>query len=914
MIEIPENPFILVDGSSYLFRAYHALPPLTTSRGNPTGAIYGVVNMLRTLIKDYHPERMVVVFDSKEKNFRHQLFQPYKANRTVMPEDLQSQIEPLYNLIRAMGLPLLVVPGVEADDIIGTLARQAQAQGWFTLISTGDKDFAQLVDAQTFMINTMSQSVLDRAGVIEKFEVPPELMVDYLALIGDSVDNVPGDPNVGPKTAVKWLNMYHSLDAIIQHANDISGKVGENLRASLEILPLYKKLVSIDVNVPLTFAPQDFHKNPADQEKLINLLRELEFKTWLRAVEDVGPKTQAEKARDEKQSEKREQNAIEQHYDLILTEAQFNAWLTELNQAPIFAFDTETNSLDYVSADMVGVSFAIHPGKAAYLPFGHDYEGAPKQLKAKWVFDKLKPLLEDPQRLKIGHHVKFETEILQNQGITFKGAVFDVMLESYLLDSTGSRHDMDTLSEKYLHHRTITFEDVAGKGAKQITFNKVDLEKACAYAAEDADITLRLHQALWPKFDHYPKLKSVFETIEMPLVPVLARMEMGGVLIDAKLLAKQSAFLETRMKVIEKDIYTSAGTEFNINSPKQLQEVLFVRLKLPVLEKTPTKQPSTAEPVLQELAAQFPLPKMILEYRSLAKLKSTYTEKLPTQINPKTGRVHTSYNQAITATGRLSSTDPNLQNIPIRTEEGRKIRTAFIAPTGFKIVSADYSQIELRIMAHMSGDPNLIQAFMQGDDVHKSTAAAIYGVPLKEVTSEQRRNVKSINFGLMYGMSAFGVSRQLGISQSEAEKQMKHYFDCFPGVRNFMDHIRTTAAAQGFVETLMGRRLYLPELKSYNAIRRKAAERAAVNAPMQGTNADIIKLAMIALDRYIIEEKIPARMIMQVHDELVFEVSEKVLHDVMSKIKAIMENIMPLAVPLRVDIGAGNNWDEAHSS
>ncbi len=916
---IPKNPFILVDGSSYLFRAYHALPPLTTSKGLPTGAIYGVVNMLHKLIKTYHPEKMAVVFDSKEKNFRHALYEPYKANRTVMPDELQQQIEPLHAIIQAMGLPLVVIPGIEADDIIGTLAEQAKTNGIFTLISTGDKDFAQLVCEEIFLINTMSEDIFDRARVIEKFEVPPEQIIDYLTLIGDTVDNIPGVPKVGPKTAVKWLQTYGSLQAVVAHALDIPGKVGENLRDALEQLPLFKELVTIQVHLPVEHKVADFVLQKREIEKLKNLFSELEFKNWLKDLNRSEAENKSETTKElqatkedlkNNNTEKRVENlAI---YETILEKTVFEKWLKKLENSELFAFDTETTSLDYMLAEIVGLSFAVTSGEAAYLPVGHNYMGAPLQLNREWVLEQLRPVLEDKKRFKVGHNLKYDSEVLANHGIMLQGIAFDTMLESYVLDSTATRHDMDTLAERHLHYKTISFAEVAGKGAKQITFNQVPLESAAFYAAEDADVTLKLHQKFWPLLQQLPKQKNVFETIEMPLVSVLVRMERGGVLIDPQCLAAQSVVLGKRLAEIKTEAYQMAGQSFNINSPKQLQEILYTQLKCPVLEKTPTGQPSTAESVMQQLAEDYPLPKIILEYRSLSKLKSTYADKLPQQINAKTGRVHTSYHQAITSTGRLSSSDPNLQNIPIRSPLGRKIRSAFVAPAGYKIVAADYSQIELRIMAHMSQDQGLLKAFSLGDDVHKSTAAAVFGVSLEAVTSDQRRSAKAINFGLMYGMSAFGLAKQLGISRGDAEKQVERYFACFPGVRVFMEEIRKRALEEGFVETLTGRRLYLPDLKSSYMATRRAAERAAINAPMQGTNADIIKLAMIQLDQWILQNNLDMRMIMQVHDELVFEVSEKILDKALSHIKTIMETILPLSVPLKVGMGVGDNWDEAH--
>ncbi len=902
MIKIPTSPFILVDGSSYLVRAYHALPPLKTSKGQPTGAIFGVVNMLRKLLSQYKPTTMAVVFDSKEKNFRHTLYSEYKANRIIMPEELQQQIEPLHLIIKAMGVPLIVMPGIEADDIIGSIAVQAKKEGLFTLISTGDKDFAQLVDENTVLINTMSNDILDRERVIEKFEVTPEQMIDYLTLIGDTVDNIPGVPKVGPKTAVKWLNTYGSLEEIIKNARQISGKVGENLRGSLDALPLFQKLITIQVDLPLEFKPAELLLQKPLDAVLKDLYQELEFKTWLKDLNTLGGSiTQTEK-----------DSVVKGEYETILTESAFEKWLEVLEESTLFAFDTETTSLDYMLAEIVGVSFCVVPGIAAYVPFAHDYEGAPSQLSREWVLKRLKPLLEDEKHLKVGHNLKYDMEVLANHSITLQGIAFDTMLESYVLNSTASRHDMDTLANRHLHYQPVSYEEVAGKGVKQLSFNQVSLEKAAFYAAEDADITLKLHQTFWPVLEKLPKQKQVFERIEMPLVSVLTRMERAGVLVDSILLASQSKELGERLNELQEEAYQLVGQSFNINSPKQLQEILYTQLKLPILEKTPGGQPSTAESVMQELAEDYLLPKIILEYRSLSKLKFTYTDKLPAQIDLKTGRVHTSYHQAVTATGRLSSSDPNLQNIPIRSIEGRKIRKAFIAPLGYKIVAADYSQIELRIMAHMSQDPGLLEAFKMGDDIHQSTAATVFGVPINRVTDEQRRNAKAINFGLMYGMSSYGLAKQLGIERIDAEKQIAHYFACFPKVKTFMEEIRHRATEQGFVETLLGRRLYLPDIKASNAAIRRAAERAAINAPMQGTNADIIKLSMIYLDDWIRKNHLDINIIMQVHDELVFEIPDPLVTKATEEIKKIMENVLPLSVQLRVDVGIGCNWDEAH--
>lgn len=894
MSKIPADPFVLVDGSSYLFRAYHALPPLTTSDNRPTGAIFGVINMLRKLLQQYQPTHVAVVFDSKGKNFRHDLFEPYKANRAVMPEELAAQIEPLHAIIRAMGIPVIVKSGVEADDIIGTLATQAKTKGWFNLISTGDKDFAQLVDEKTVLLNTMSGELLDRENVIKKFEVPPELIIDYLTLIGDTVDNIPGVPKVGPKTAVKWLHSYGSLSDIIKKADEISGKVGENLRNTVVDLPLYRELITIKVDVELEETLDSLVLQKPDKKSLREWYERLEFRNWLGEL-DRSISQDSQKS-----------------YETVLDKKAFSRWLDRLAASDCFAFDTETNSLDYMSAEIVGLSFSIMSHEAAYVPLAHDYEGAPQQLSREWVLSELKELLEDPNKPKIGHNLKYDMEVLANYGITMRGVTFDTMLESYVLGSTSSRHDLNTLAKRFLNHEAITFEEVAGKGAKQVTFNQVELEKAAEYAAEDADLTLQLHQSLWPQLCDLEKQKRLFEIVEIPLVPVLARMERTGVLIDPEALSRQGKELESKRDILEKEIYTIAGEEFNISSPKQLQAILYEKLKLPILEKTPGGQPSTAEPVLQELSHEYELPQKILDYRSLTKLQTTYVDKLPQLIHPKTGRIHTSYHQAVTSTGRLSSSDPNLQNIPIRTLEGRKIRAAFIASPGYKILAADYSQIELRILAHFSQDPGLLEAFTAGLDVHRSTAAAVFGVEQHAVTDEQRRHAKAINFGLLYGMSAFGLAKQLGIAREEAQEYMDLYFQCFPKVKSFMEQVRSQAVEQGFVETLLGRRLYLPDLKSPRVFNRRAAERAAINAPMQGTNADIIKLSMIKLDQWIRQEEPELRMLMQVHDELVFEVPENRLEVVKPAIQKIMEEIVALTVCLQVGIGVGDNWDEAH--
>ncbi|KPK40190.1 MAG: DNA polymerase I [Gammaproteobacteria bacterium SG8_47] len=893
-----QKPLVLVDGSSYLYRAFHALPSLTNSKGQPTGAVYGVVNMLRRLLADYDPDHIAVVFDAKGKTFRDEIFDQYKANRPPMPDELAAQIDPLRAIIEAMGLPVLVVPGVEADDVIGTLALEAAAQNMDTVISTGDKDMAQLVNEHVMVVNTMNDSVLDPAGVEEKFGVPAEQIVDLLALVGDSVDNVPGVPKVGPKTAVKWLSKYGSLDDIIAQADDIGGKVGESLRASLEQLPLSRELVTIKCDVDLPRHLSDLERAPANRDALRELFGEMEFKTWLSELlgGDAGDGGVVRQA----------------HYECILDEQTFDAWLAKLVEAEVFALDTETTSLDYMQAELVGLSFATRAGEAAYLPVGHDYPGAPTQLARDTVLAKLKPLLEDGARPKLGHNLKYDMSVLARCGIHLDGVRYDSMLESYVLDSTANRHDMDTLALKYLGHKTIHYEEVAGKGAAQIGFNEVGIDEATPYAAEDADITLQLHQHLWPKLQSEPKLRQVFEQIEMPLLPVLSRMERNGVLINVEMLRAQSDELGRRMLTIERQAYEEAGGKFNLGSPKQIQTILFEQLGLPVITKTPKGQPSTAEAVLQELALDYSLPRMILDYRSLSKLKSTYTDKLPNQVNPQTGRVHTSYHQAVAATGRLSSSDPNLQNIPIRSDEGRRIRQAFIAAPGYKLVAADYSQIELRIMAHLSGDEGLLAAFASGTDVHRATAAEVFGVELEAVTADQRRSAKAINFGLIYGMSAFGLARQLGIDRGEAQAYVELYFKRYPGVRNYMDETRERARAQGYVETVFGRRLYVPDIKAQNLQRRQYAERTAINAPMQGTAADIIKRAMIALDGAIAASSVDARMIMQVHDELVFEVSAEAVVPIKGLIVSAMGGAAELRVPLVVDTGVGDNWDEAH--
>lgn len=895
-------PVVLVDGSSYLYRAFHALPPLTTSTGMPTGAIKGVLNMLRRLQKDYPESVVTVVFDAKGKTFRDELFSEYKANRPPMPDDLRVQIEPLHRAVAAMGFPMLIVPGVEADDVIGTLADEAEAQGAAVVISTGDKDMAQLVNKHVTLINTMTDTVLDVDAVVEKFGVRPDQIIDYLALMGDKVDNIPGVEKCGPKTAVKWLLAYESLDGVIEHADEVKGKVGENLRSALDSLPLSYQLATIKKDCELEFSLAELQQGVPDRETLMELYTELEFKTWVRELEAMpeGGEPQAVAP------------AIEVDYAVVLDESELKEWLEKLKQAEIFAFDTETTSLNYIDARVVGVSFACEVGKAAYVPFGHDYIGAPEQLSEAQVLGALKPLLEDPTLAKVGQNLKYDKSVLANHDIDLRGIRHDTMLESYVLNPTSNRHDMDTLAEKHLGLSTIHFEDVAGKGKKQLTFNQIALEQAGPYAAEDADITLRLHHALSSEIESEAKLSEVYQTLELPLLHVLSRAERHGALIDSEALAQQSSEHAETLARLEKEAYELAGEEFNLASTKQLGAILFEKLELPVIKKTKTGAASTAEEVLQELALDYPLPAILLEYRGIAKLKSTYTDKLPLLVNPATGRVHTSYHQAVTATGRLSSSDPNLQNIPIKTEEGRRVRQAFIAPEGYKLLAADYSQIELRIMAHLSGDEGLRQAFEQGLDIHKATAAEVFGVELDAVSSEQRRSAKAINFGLIYGMSAFGLAKQLHIGRNDAQRYIDTYFARYPGVADYMKRVKADAAERGFVETLLGRRLYLPDIRSSNGMRRQAAERIAINAPMQGTAADIIKLAMIELDRWLVEEKIDATLIMQVHDELVFEVAEAQVETIKAAVVERMEQALPLSVPLVVEAGVGENWDQAH--
>ena len=909
-------PIILVDGSSYLYRAFHALPPLVSSSGQPTGAIRGVASMLRKLIADYQPEEMVVVFDAKGKTFRNELYAEYKANRPPMPDDLRSQIAPLHELVQEMGLPLLAIEGVEADDVIGTLAEQATQSGRRVVISTGDKDMAQLVSEHVSLVNTMVKAdtpkgyaEMDRAGVIEKFGLPPELIIDYLALMGDKSDNIPGVPKVGPKTAVKWLNEYGSLSNIVENAEKVKGKVGENLRDSLEQLPLSQLLATIKLDVVLDKTVTEYPIQAGNKTALRDIYTRLEFKSWLKELD----KKNVEGAGDKTLSADKEVPAqAGGNYEQITEKAPFLTWLKRLEDSTLFAFDTETTSLNYMEAELVGVSFSVEEGEAAYVPVAHDYENAPVQLERDWVLAQLKPLLESDSHFKVGQNLKYDQNILARYDIALKGIQYDTMLESYVLDSTATRHNMDSLAEKYLELQTIRFEEVAGKGVKQITFNQVPLDVATPYAAEDADITLRLHQALWPQLCEHTRLASIFTELELPLLSVLSKIERTGCLIDGQMLREQSNELGIKLEQFESQAHDLAGEPFNLGSPKQLGEILYEKLSLPVLKKTPKGQASTAEPVLQELAQQYELPKVVLAYRSLSKLKSTYTDKLPELVDSETGRIHTSYHQAVAATGRLSSSDPNLQNIPVRSAEGRRIRQAFIAPPGSKLIAADYSQIELRIMAHLSGDKGLLEAFNQGLDIHKATAAEVFSVALDEVSVNQRRSAKAINFGLIYGMSAFGLGKQLEIPRHEAQVYIDAYFARYPGVRDYMDEIRAVAADQGYVETLFGRRLYLPEINARNAMRRQAAERAAINAPMQGTAADIIKRAMLAVDRYLIETALPARVIMQVHDELVLELDADCVEEVTRGVIAAMSGAAEMDVPLVVDVGMGDNWDEAH--
>ncbi|MFC5436298.1 DNA polymerase I [Rhodanobacter umsongensis] len=913
---------ILIDGSSYLYRAFHALPPLSNARGEPTGALFGVVNMLRATLKA-KPEYLAFVSDAPGPTFRDTLYAQYKAHRPPMPDDLRAQVEPMLAIVGALGFPILRVPGVEADDVIGTLAVQAQALGIEVLVSTSDKDMAQLVSPHVTLVNTMSNTMMDRDGVMAKFGVRPEQIVDFLTLTGDTVDNVPGVSKCGPKTAAKWLAEYGTLDGVIANADKVGGKIGECLREALPLLPLSRQLVTIKTDVPLEFGPTDLAQRDPDTAQLRELYARYEFKAALKDLDA------AEQATGIVEQPTGEAGAVEPavlsgpvavidaalsapgDYELVTTLTQFDAWLERLRDAELIAFDTETTSIDAMRADIVGISFAVQAGKACYIPLGHDYPGAPKQLDRHHVLAALKPVFEDPTRPKLGQHAKYDINILSNYGIAVQGLKHDSMLESYVWNATATRHDMDSLAKKYLGYETIKYEQVAGKGAKQISFSQVDLDTACRYAAEDADITLRLHHALWPKLDSVPALRKVYEEIEIPLVPVLAAMEQRGVLIDGDVLRRQSQQLGKRMLELQQQAHAVATHEFNLDSPKQLQTVLFDELGLQAKLKTPTGQPSTNEEALEAIADTHELPRLILDYRSLAKLRSTYTDKLSSIVNPRTGRVHTSYHQGSVATGRVSSSDPNLQNIPVRTEEGRRIRQAFIAPPGWQVLAADYSQIELRIMAHLSGDEGLLRAFHAGGDVHRATAAEVFGVPPEEVTTNQRRAAKAINFGLMYGMSAFGLARQLSVDRGEASDYMGRYFSRYPGVRAFMEATREQAHRNGYVETIFGRRLYLENLTSRNQGLRQGAERAAVNAPMQGSAADIIKRAMIAVAAWL-KDRDDAHMLMQVHDELVFEVRADAVDEVRAAVVERMSGAAELAVPLVVDVGVGANWDEAH--
>ena len=947
---------VLVDGSSYVYRAFHALPPLSNSRGEPTGAIHGVLNMLVKFVKEYQPKRIAVVFDAPGKTFRDELFAEYKAHRPPMPNDLRAQIEPLLTILAAQGLPILRENGVEADDVIGTLACRAAREGHTVLISTGDKDMAQLVDGSITLINTMSNSTLDRAGVKAKFDVYPEQIIDYLALVGDSSDNIPGIEKVGPKTAAKWLGQYGTLDNLVAHATEISGKVGENLRAGLATLELSRKLATIRTNIEVPLTSEQLIPGAPEVEKLRELyshyelkmlLRQLEAETGGSGVGGVGGSAGAAGAGTGAGGANGGAGTggagaggasggagdagswgvpggsagaptphplavIERKYETITTWPDLERWIAALSQADLFAFDTETTDLDYMKAEIVGVSFCIEPGVAAYVPLHHDYAGAPEQLNREKVLAALKPILENPERGKVGHHLKYDAHVLENHGVKLTGMRYDTMLESYVWNSVGTRHDMDSVALSYLGVQTISFEEVAGKGAKQLTFNQVPVDKAAEYAAEDADVTLRMHKELWSKLATIPPLQSLYQELEQPLVPVLQRMEYRGVLVDRERLRTQSREITAQLQVLVGQAHKEAGTEFNIESPKQLQQILFEKLQIPVTRKTPTGQPSTAEDVLEELANSYALPRIVLDFRALAKLKSTYTDKLPEQINERTGRIHTSYHQAVAQTGRLSSADPNLQNIPIRRPEGRRIRQAFVAPAGYVLMAADYSQIELRIMAHLSADEGLLAAFAEDRDVHQATAAEVFEVPVEQVSSDQRRLAKTINFGLIYGMSPFGLARQLGIDRTSAQKYVERYFQRYPGVRRFMDETRVRARETGYVETVYGRRLYLPDIRAGNKQTQQYAERSAINAPMQGTAADIIKRAMIAVDAWCVREDVPARLIMQVHDELVLEVRTDATEAVAAGVREHMVRAADLKVPLRVDLGTGANWDEAH--
>ncbi|MFT6306249.1 MAG: DNA polymerase-1 [Gammaproteobacteria bacterium] len=932
--EAANRPVVLVDGSAYLYRAFHAMPPLTNAKGQPTGAIYGVVNMLRRLVSDYQPEVMVVVFDASGKTFRDDIYAEYKANRASMPDDMRTQIKPLYSVVEKMGFPLVIIEGVEADDVIGTLSVQATAAGLNTVISTGDKDMAQLVNEHVTLVNTMNNTIMDVQGVVDKFGVKPSQIIDYLTLVGDTSDNIPGVPSCGPKTAVKWLAVHETLEGVIENADSVKGKIGEKLRDAIAHLPMSQDLATIRLEVVLPKPLSELAMGEPDREGLAELYNELEFKTWSHELAEglspLGKRVGAAPVGAAKVGGASSGNddgatrdgaapqsaakadSVNRDYETITTLAALDEWIEKLEKAELFAFDTETTSLDYMKAEVVGVSFAIDDGKAAYVPLTHDYDGAPEQLDRQEVLDRLKPLLEGDKRNLVGQHIKYDINVLRNHGVELVNVAHDTMLESYVINSTATRHNMDALASKYLGVTTIKFEDVAGKGKKQLTFNQIEIDVASPYAAEDADITLRLHKALWPMLEAEPTLKALYLDVELPSLHALSHIEYAGVRIDAQMLEKQGATIATTIARVKAEAVEDAGREFNLGSPKQIGEIFFEEKQFPVIRKTPKGQPSTAEDVLEQLAIDYPLPRLILQHRSLTKLMSTYIEKLPLQINPATNRVHTSYNQAIASTGRLSSTDPNLQNIPVRTEEGRRIREAFIAEPGYRLLAADYSQIELRIMAHLSSDVGLVTAFEQSMDVHKATASEVFGVPLDAVDSDQRRSAKAINFGLIYGMSAFGLAKQLDISRGEAQQYINLYFERYPGVKAYMDDTRALAKEQGFVETVFGRRLYLPDINARNAQMRNYAERTAINAPMQGTAADIIKRAMISVDNWLTADNIDARIIMQVHDELVLEVKAGDLESVGEQVQRIMIEAATLKVPLEVDVGIGNSWEEAH--
>ena len=915
-----KTPLILVDGSSYLYRAFHALPPLTNSKGKPTGAVKGVINMMRRLQKDYPQSVTAVIFDAKGKTFRDDLYSDYKANRPPMPDDLRLQIEPIHNIIKAMGMPLLSIEGVEADDVIGTLAVQATAQQQPVVISTGDKDIAQLVNQHISLVNTMTNTTLDTEGVKAKFGIPPELIIDYLALLGDKSDNIPGVPGVGEKTALALLQGLGGLDSIYNNLDKVADlsfrgakTMADKLQEHRELAYLSYQLATIKTDVEMELSVTELANQTPNEPELLALFKDLEFKTWINELTEKESNLSDQTAAEDKPEQAPVTPVLaEGNYETVLTTENFESWLQQLQDSSLMAIDTETTGLDYMSAELVGVSVAVEAGHAAYIPFGHDYLGAPQQLSKQQVLEALRPILENPNIRKVGQNLKFDISVLAQHGIELQGVAFDTMLESYVLDSVATRHDMDSLADYYLQHSTTSFSDIAGKGAAQLTFNQIALEQAGPYAAEDADITLSLHQALWPRVSAEPSLQKVFDEIELPLIDVLSRVERNGALVDDTLLFQQSQELADRLRELEDQAWDLAGQQFNLASPKQLAEILFEKLQIPVLKKTAKGAPSTKEEVLQELALDYPLPKVLLEHRGLAKLKSTYTDKLPTMINPITKRIHTSYHQAGTATGRLSSSDPNLQNIPARTPEGRRVRQAFIAPPEHCLVAADYSQIELRIMAHLSEDKSLLDAFAKGQDIHSATAAEVFGVSLDSVSSDQRRSAKAINFGLIYGMSAFGLARQLNIPRNQAAEYIERYFERYPGVQQYMNNTRHLAAEKGYVETYFGRRLYLPEINSNNAVRRQAAERTAINAPMQGTAADIIKLAMISVDSWLRENQLASRMIMQVHDELVLEVPQQELQQVTTGISECMENAANLSVPLVVDVGTGDNWDKAH--